>query len=171
MAILYTKSVQLQWKHFSGFQNHPNLTSGDLPGFIEVPIYLRQEDSKTEINKKLNERCWSMDMWFSCSPLIQFSGHWALQHLFYGGEFNDTIWLNKGQMPSQNYSSDFQGSPQLGCMYRVTYNPSPAGGSIGWGWVRLETQKFPTGNNWANLESWSVPCEGKVASVRIYYMQ
>lgn len=167
MAIIYTDSVQYQWKHFSGFPNRPNFTTGNLPGFIDVPIKVRQEDSKTELGKKLNERVWSMDMWFGCTPIIQFGGHWAIQHLFYGGEFNNTMWLNEGQMPSQNYSSDFQGSHELGCMYKVTYPSSPAGGSMGWSWVRLEVQNFPKGNNWADLNNWNLPCDGKVATVRI----
>lgn len=176
MAILTAQNRVIDW-------TNPNAFGGGLPGFIEVPVFLKQEPGKTEM-------CASLDLWFSCYPVRTWDGlghgiaqgttppSVSVQHLFSGQELwrvpqdkgvtlpegtRNTMWVNPGVNIDPVSVEAVQGSPRIGAMWMTEQNPSGGGRfSPGFGWIHCVVQKFPRGFSAAEM---NIPCEGLVATI------
>lgn len=162
MAIITCQNRVIDW-------SNPNSLGGGLPGFIEVPVYIRQESGKTE-------KCSVLDLWFSCAPIRTWDGqgHFSgfgpqlsLQHLSSGFEFllpQKSMWVN--DVPYDFYGSEVvMGSQRLGAMWFVELNPNGGRFQRGFGWVHLMVNRFPT--DFMKPDSGNVPCDGLACTVQV----
>lgn len=169
---IFTQTVAWDWKN-------RNVIGGGNPGFLDVPIHMRQDpgDPPQSMN--------SMELVFSCAPIYTAAGsHWAIQHLssgsgffrFDGGTFKPSIWLNEGVVPRSG-EEEVHGSWRVGAQWEVEEPmglvstpvgsvPNTVSGLNGWRWIRLVVRKLPSGNA-IDPAAWHIPCTGLIANVRI----
>lgn len=159
-VVLATPDYDFQWVN-------PNAAIGEkLPGFLDVPVYIRRPRYQKE-TLDVNE----LDLWFAMQPVKTDFEPFAIQHLV-GNYFHRTIWID-GLTPRPG-EEEILGSARLGALWNVERPPGPAGGADGFGWIHLHVQrlpKLPTGNwadiDWTDPGIWNVEGDGLVATVRV----